>query len=53
VTRDFARCVAVADRMDVLFGPTKLAALYRRASREFLVSPPGPDFAGNLVLTEK
>lgn len=53
VSRDFATCVEVADRMDAKFGPTKLATLYRRTSQRYLDEPPGPDFAGNLVLTEK
>ncbi|MEZ0266572.1 MAG: adenylate/guanylate cyclase domain-containing protein, partial [Phycisphaerae bacterium] len=53
VAADFATCVEVAERMDAEFGPTKLAALYRRTSQQYLATPPGPDFAGNLVLTEK
>jgi hypothetical protein len=39
--------------MDQQFGPGKLAALYRRHGQECLANPPGPDFAGYLVLTEK
>jgi class 3 adenylate cyclase len=53
VAGEFAKCIAVADRMDQEFGATKLAALYRRASAQYLETPPGADFVGNLVLTEK
>jgi class 3 adenylate cyclase len=53
VARDFATCVAAADRMDAQFHPTKLTTLYRRTARQYLETPPGPDFTGNLVLTEK
>ena len=53
VSRDFETCIAVADRMDERFGPSKLTALYRRTSKGYLEAPPGEDFAGNLVLTEK
>ena len=53
VARDFLKCIEVADRMDKQFGVGPLAALYRRSSQEYLVHPPGEDFVGNLVLTEK
>jgi class 3 adenylate cyclase/CHASE2 domain-containing sensor protein len=53
VARDFARCIRVADQMDAQLGPGKLSALYRRSSQEYLVNPPGAEFEGNLVITEK
>jgi class 3 adenylate cyclase len=53
LARDFQRCIKVADQMDQQFGPGKLAALYRRHGQECLANPPGADFAGYLVLTEK
>jgi class 3 adenylate cyclase/CHASE2 domain-containing sensor protein len=53
VARDFAKCIEVADQMDRQFGVGQLAALYRRSSGEYLVNPPGEEFVGNLVLTEK
>jgi adenylate cyclase len=51
--RDFGKCVEVADRMEREFGPSNLAALYRRTGREYLENPPGTEFAGSLILTEK
>jgi class 3 adenylate cyclase/CHASE2 domain-containing sensor protein len=53
VARDFTKCIEVADQMDRQFGVGQLAALYRRSSMEYLANPPGDDFVGNLVLTEK
>ncbi len=53
VARDFARCIEVADRMDAQFNTSKLAALYRKTSKLYLEEPPGPEFTGNLILTEK
>jgi adenylate cyclase len=53
VARDFVKCIEVADQMDKQFGAGPLAALYRRSSQEYLANPPGEDFVGNLVLTEK
>ena len=53
VARDFKKCIEVTEQMDKQFGTTKLATLYRKTSQEYLENPPGPDFAGNLILTEK
>jgi adenylate cyclase len=53
IARDFDKCVDITRQMDKTFGPGKLAALYRRVSQEYIEIPPGPDFHGNLVLTEK
>ena len=51
--KDFQRCIEFADRMDAQIGPTKLPGLYRKASQMYLETPPGPEFQGNLILTEK
>jgi hypothetical protein len=51
--RDFLKCIEFADKMDQQIGATKLAALYRKASRHLIENPPGPEFEGNLILTEK
>jgi class 3 adenylate cyclase/CHASE2 domain-containing sensor protein len=51
--RDFEKCIEFADKMDQQIGATKLAALYRKASKQLIENPPGPEFAGNLILTEK
>jgi adenylate cyclase len=53
LARDFKACIAFADQMDAQIGASKLAALYRKASEQFLENPPGPEFEGNLLLTEK
>ena len=53
IARDFARCIQAADQMDKQFGPGKLPALYRKTAQECLTTPPGADFMGNLILTEK
>jgi adenylate cyclase len=51
--RDFEKCIEFADKMDQQIGATKLAGLYRKASKQLIENPPGADFAGNLILTEK
>jgi adenylate cyclase len=51
--RDFEKCIEFADKMDQQIGATKLAGLYRKASKQLIENPPGPEFAGNLILTEK
>jgi len=51
--RDFAKCIEFADQMDQQVGVTKLATVYRKASKQLIEEPPGPEFAGNLILTEK
>jgi adenylate cyclase len=53
VSGDFARCIKVAGQMDQQFGPTKLGELYRRTSMRYIEEPPGGEFVGNLILTEK
>jgi hypothetical protein len=55
IAGDFAKCIEVADRMDAAAPghPSKLAALYRRTSKDYLENPPGLEFIGNLILTEK
>jgi len=53
VARDFEKCIEVADRMDRQHGRTQLADLYRKHSREYIETPPDPDFSGNIILTEK
>jgi adenylate cyclase len=51
--RDFEKCIGFADQMDRQIGETKLAGIYRKASKKLIEEPPGPEFAGNLILTEK
>jgi class 3 adenylate cyclase len=53
VARDFKKCIEVADQMDKQFGPTQLPALYRKTAQQYLLRPPGPEFNGDLILTEK
>jgi class 3 adenylate cyclase len=53
IARDFARCIQAADQMEKQFGPSNLAALYRKTAEQFLITPPGEEFSGNLILTEK
>jgi adenylate cyclase len=51
--RDFEKCIEFADRMDAQLGPTKLPGLYRKAALKYIENPPGTEFQGNLILTEK
>jgi adenylate cyclase len=51
--RDFEKCIEFADRMDAQLGPTKLPGLYRKAALKYIENPPGAEFQGNLILTEK
>lgn len=51
--RDFAKCIEVADRIEQEGSASKLASLYRRTSREYLINPPEGEFTGSFVLTEK
>src|SRR5204862_177139 len=53
VAPDFKKCIEVADQMDKQFGPTHLPALYRKTAQQYLQNPPGPEFNGDLILTEK
>jgi adenylate cyclase len=53
VAKDFEKCLQAANQMEAQFGQNNLAALYRKTAQEFLLHPPGPEFAGNLILTEK
>ena len=53
VARDFQKCIEVADQMGKQFGPTHLPALYRKTAQQYLQNPPGPEFNGDLILTEK
>jgi class 3 adenylate cyclase/CHASE2 domain-containing sensor protein len=53
IARDFARCIQAADQMDKQFGPSNLAALYRKTAEQLAITPPGEEFSGSLVLTEK
>lgn len=48
----FADCIAAADALEAVTGPTKLINLYRETSRRFEHEPPA-DFQGELVLEEK
>jgi hypothetical protein len=50
---DFAGCVAHVNKMDELFGASKLTALYRRECERYLAEPPGAAFDGTIVLAEK
>lgn len=50
---DFAKCMEVADRIEQEGGSSKLASLYQRTSREYLINPPEGEFTGSFVLTEK
>ncbi|MDB5324210.1 MAG: hypothetical protein JWN40_5841 [Phycisphaerales bacterium] len=51
--KDFEKCIEFADKMDAQLGPTKLPGLYRKAALKYIETPPGPEFQGNLILTEK
>lgn len=51
--KDFAKCIEFADKMDAQIGATKLPGLYRKAAQKYIENPPGAEFAGNLILTEK
>jgi adenylate cyclase len=51
--RDFAGCIDMAREIDEAGGHLKLAGLYRELSERYLREPPGEDFDGRIVLTEK
>jgi adenylate cyclase len=51
--KDFAKCIEFADKMDAQIGATKLPGLYRKAALKYIENPPGAEFQGNLILTEK
>lgn len=53
IARDFEKCIQAADQMETQFGASNLASLYRKTAQHFLIEPPGPEFVGSLVLTEK
>ena len=54
VTSRFADALARLDQIDSLeCGPSKFTTLYRRLCEEYLREPPGEDFDGRVVLTEK
>jgi hypothetical protein len=53
LNRDFNACIGFAEQMDQQIGASKLASLYRKASEQLLKNPPGAEFQGNLILTEK
>jgi class 3 adenylate cyclase len=50
---DFRRCLEFVAEAEREFGPGKLTDLYRSLSERYLQSPPGSEFAGQIVLTEK
>lgn len=50
---DFHRCLELVAEAERDFGPGKLTGVYRSLSERYLHSPPGSDFAGQIVLTEK
>jgi len=49
----FAECIAAADCLEQISGPTKLTKLYRDACTRYLVEPPAQGFRGEITLTEK
>ncbi|MDB5173570.1 MAG: hypothetical protein JWN51_2343 [Phycisphaerales bacterium] len=49
---EFRACIDAADRLELAFGTTKLAALYRQLCEIHLKDPPA-EFDGQVVLTEK
>ena len=51
--KDFQKCIEFADKMDAQIGATKLPGLYRKSAMKYIENPPGAEFAGNLILTEK
>ena len=51
--RQFTDTLAVADALELRFGPSKLAAIYRTLAQQLIDTPPGPEFDGRIVLTEK
>ncbi len=53
VAARFDECLTIAGEMETLFGPAKLPALYRSMCERYLHEPPGADFDGRIVLTEK
>ena len=49
----FASTLAIADAHETRFGKSKIVALYRALAKQHLDNPPGDDFDGRIVLTEK
>jgi class 3 adenylate cyclase/CHASE2 domain-containing sensor protein len=49
----FQDCLYAVDALDAAFGSSKLATLYRDLCLRFMVEEPGPEFTGQIVLSEK
>jgi adenylate cyclase len=53
VGRRFGDSLALAGAHENRFGKSKIAAIYQRLAQQYLDTPPGDDFDGRIVLTEK
>lgn len=53
IARQFESSTAIAFEIDAAFGESKLTILYRSMCKRYLSEPPGDDFDGRIVLTEK
>jgi len=53
VQSKFVDCIERIRELDEAFGTSKLAQLYRRNCENYLAEPPGADFIGTIVLSEK
>jgi len=53
VQRRFQDTLALADTHENRFGKSKIVTIYRALAQQHLDTPPGEDFDGRIVLTEK
>jgi adenylate cyclase len=53
IGRRFADCLAALAELEREFGSSKFISFYRELAERYLREPPGDDFDGKVVLTEK
>lgn len=53
VGRQFKECMELVDAFETTHGADKLTHLYRQHCSQHLAHPPGEDFVGKIILTEK
>jgi len=53
LARKFDECLASIDEMQREFGESKFVSLYRELAENYLRHPPGDEFDGKVILTEK